>query len=147
MPLRWEPHLAIGVAAIDDQHQELFRNVNALLAAMRGRRGAAEVPRLLDFLGRYAVEHFAGEERLMREVRYPGLEAHRREHTEFAQDFQALRQEYEAGGATPAVVVRLNVWLCGWLRRHVSDTDQDMGRYLADRPPGAPDPAGGPARS
>jgi hemerythrin len=141
MALRWEPSLEIGIAAVDEQHRELFRQVNALLDAMREQRGAEEVQRLLAFLGRYIVEHFAEEERLMREAGYPGLGPHRLEHRDFIRDFQSLREEFEAGGPSPAIVVRLNVWLCGWLRRHASDTDQAMGRFLASRHPAAEAPA------
>lgn len=128
--LRWEPGLAIGVPAVDDQHRELFRQVNLVLAALGDERGA-EVGRALEFLGRYAIEHFAAEERLMRECGYPELEPHRREHVEFVQSFQEVCRSYLAEGARPPVVVRLNVWLCSWLRRHVGQTDRALGRYLA----------------
>lgn len=131
MSLRWEPGLAIGVAAVDDQHRELYRQVNLLLAAMRDAQAAAEVGRLLEFLGRYVVEHFAAEERLMREARYPALDPHRREHVDFVQAFQELCRSFEGEGASPPVVVRINVWLCSWLRRHVGETDQALGRFLA----------------
>jgi len=140
MALRWESHLAIGVPEIDAQHQELFARVNGLLAAMREQRGGGEVERLLDFLARYAVEHFTAEERIMAEARYPGIDGHRREHAEFLEDFRDLARAFHADGVSPAIVVRLNLWLCGWLRRHVSDTDQALGRYLADRRPVPPVP-------
>jgi len=143
MSLRWEPALAIGVAVVDDQHRELFRQVNLLLAALREERGAGEVGRLLEFLGRYAVEHFAAEERLMRETAYPGLEPHRREHVDFVQAFQELCRSYLARGPRPEVLVRLQVWLGSWLRRHVGQTDQALGRYLAGA--GRPAPALPPA--
>lgn len=131
MSLRWEPALAIGVAAVDDQHRELFRQVNLLLAALREGRSAGEVGRLLEFLGRYAVEHFAAEERLMRQAGYPALEPHRREHVDFVQAFQDLCRTYLAQGPRPEVLVRLHVWIGSWLRRHVGQTDQALGRYLA----------------
>jgi len=131
MSLRWMPGLAIGVPALDDQHRELFRQVNLLLVAMRREIGAPEVGRLLEFLGRYVVEHFAAEERLMREAAYPALEPHRREHVDFVQAFQELCRSFVAEGATPPVVVRTNVWLCSWLRRHVGETDQALGHFLA----------------
>jgi len=140
MSLRWMPGLAIGVPAVDDQHRELFRQVNLLTVAMGHERGAAEVGRLLEFLGRYVVEHFAAEERLMREAAYPALEPHRREHVDFVQVFQELCRSYLSEGATPPVVIRVNVWLCSWLRRHVGETDQALGRFLAEAHPPAPAP-------
>lgn len=129
--LRWEPGLAVGVPAIDEQHRELFRQVNLMLAALGDERGAAEVGRLLEYLGRYAVEHFAAEERLMRDSGYPEQEPHRREHVEFVQAFQEVCRSYLAQGPRPAVVVRLKVWLCSWLRRHVGQADLALGAWLA----------------
>jgi hemerythrin len=145
MSLRWDQRLAIGVPAVDDQHRELFRQVNLLLAALGDDRSAAEVGRLLEFLGRYVVEHFAAEERLMREAGYPELEPHRHEHVDFVQAYQELCRSYLAQGPRPAVVVRLNVWLCSWLRRHVGLTDQALGRWLGAAPQVASGPETAPA--
>ena len=41
----------------------------------------AEVPAIVDFLQRYALEHFATEEREMAAAGYPGLAAHARLHS------------------------------------------------------------------
>jgi hemerythrin len=140
MALRWDASFSIGIACVDDRHRELFRKVQELLEAVRQRRDGPELLALLDSLGRDAVGHFAEEEELMREARYPGLGPHRSDHLDFARDFQSLRADLEAGGLSPAIAVRINVWLCGWLRRHAADADRDLGRFLEARI-GAPAPA------
>jgi hemerythrin len=133
--IRWEPGLAIGVSIVDEQHQELFRRVNALIDATREARATAEVRRLFDYLARYVVEHFSDEEQLMREAAFPERETHGREHAEFVRDFQALRADFLEKGAGPPLAVRLNVWLCGWLRRHISERDRSFGAWLESRKP------------
>ncbi len=88
-PIPWTPALAVGVPEIDAQHQELFRRAERLITALRtGDRG--EVEPLVRYLAAYAVEHFAAEERYMREIGYPGLDGHRAVHRAFREDFAEL---------------------------------------------------------
>jgi len=70
MSIKWTPALAVGVSAIDQQHKELFDHVAKLIDAMKNS-DAAEVGRLMDFLGAYVVEHFRMEEGLMQRYAYP----------------------------------------------------------------------------
>lgn len=139
----WDPSMAIGVPLIDEQHQELFRRVNALLAVMHRGSSRLEVERLLQFLAGYATEHFRVEERLMAEHRYPGAPDHRREHAGFEVRLEALRRKFQAEGASCDLSIAVNRLACGWLREHVFRSDVALGRHL--RETGATE-ADGPAR-
>ena len=140
MPVEWTEDLAVGVEEIDAQHRALYGTVAALHAAMRANR-LERVARVLEFLERYAVEHFDTEERHMAVAGYPGLEAHRAAHRDFAAEFLRHR---EAIGAAPraSAVLELSDWLGRWLREHVRRVDAEMGRHL--RAGGRPGPAPGP---
>lgn len=128
MPVQWTDDLATGVARIDEQHQELYRQVAALHEAMRS--GAMErVPAIVEFLQQYALEHFAMEEREMVSTGYPALSQHKRLHQRFVDDY--LRHKaLLAAGLSPAAVVELSSWLASWLREHVRTVDVDLARYL-----------------
>ncbi len=127
-PIQWSPALAVGVPEIDAQHQELFRRAERLIGALRaGDRG--EVEPLVRYLTSYAVEHFAAEERYMREIGYPGLEGHRAAHDTFREDFAELVADYEKKGPTPLVALNMHNWLSDWLRRHVGGLDVEIGRF------------------
>jgi hemerythrin len=129
-PIQWSPALAVGVPEVDAQHQELFRRAERLILALRAgdRR---EVAPLVRYLTAYAVEHFAAEERFMREVGYPDLEAHRAQHEAFRRDFAEMVADYERKGATPLVALTIHNWLSDWLRRHVGGVDVEIGRFVA----------------
>lgn len=130
--VRWDPSLAVGDAMIDAQHQELFERYEALLEAMAtGDRG--EIAALYDFLGAYALEHFAAEERLMAERDFPGRAVHKASHDRFVRDYQALRGLFEAHGATAAVSVKTKVWLSDWLRKHIGGADRQMALHVLKR--------------
>ncbi len=126
--IQWSPSLAVGVAEIDAQHQELFRRAERFIAALRtGDRG--EVLPLVRYLADYVVEHFAAEERFMREIGYPGLEAHRSVHETFREDFAEVMADFERKGPTPLVALTMHNWLSDWLRRHVGSLDVEIGRF------------------
>ncbi len=126
--LQWSPALAVGVPEIDAQHQELFRRAERLITALRaGER--REVEPLVHYLSDYVVEHFAAEERYMREIGYPGLEGHRAAHDAFREDLAEMLADYQRKGPTPLVALTMHNWLSDWLRRHTGGLDQEIGRF------------------
>ncbi|HEX9242362.1 MAG TPA: bacteriohemerythrin [Anaeromyxobacter sp.] len=128
--LQWTQALAVGVEEVDEQHRELFRRAERLIAALRGGERAEVVP-LLSFLEGYVVFHFEAEERLMRERRYPGLEAHAGAHKQFREAFAEMMARFHRAGPTALLALTVHNWLSDWLRSHIGDLDQQLGRWLA----------------
>jgi hemerythrin len=133
MAIQWDPRLSVGVRLIDEQHQELFRRVNALLEAMEKLQGKEIIDRTLAFLGAYVKDHFGAEERLMAQHRYPQAALHKSQHEAFVKTFLELKAEYETKGASNALAVRLNSVVCGWLRQHIGATDRQLGQFLLSK--------------
>jgi hemerythrin len=131
MGLRWDPKLSVGVRSIDDQHQELFRQVNGLLDAMGEGKGKQAAGDVLRFLADYVTQHFAMEQKLMAQHRYSGLAAHKAEHDDFVKTFRALQAEFEEKGPTMSFTVNVNRLVCAWLRQHIGTTDAALGRFLS----------------
>ena len=129
MSIKWTPALAVGVSAIDQQHKELFDHVAKLIDAMKNS-DAAEVGRLMDFLGAYVVEHFRMEEGLMQRYAYPDYALHRAAHERFVRDYGELRRKFESKGAMSFVTIQVKTWLGDWLAAHVSGTDMAFARWL-----------------
>jgi hemerythrin len=130
--LEWTPALAVGVEPIDAQHQELFRRAEQLIAALRaGDRG--EVVPVLAYLEDYAVHHFAMEERLMREVGYPGLAEHVAAHEGFRAEYVEMARRFARTGPTAYVALTVHNWLSDWLRKHLGGLDLELGKFLAAR--------------
>ena len=95
LPLKWDAAHACGHALLDDQHRTLFRDANALLAS--SQRGAPDVLARFDELISHILGHFADEERVLREIRYPAHEAHRRLHMRLTERALKLREGMIAG--------------------------------------------------
>ena len=92
MSIVWTDNLAVGNKKIDDQHKELFRQINALYDACSRGEGKKSLSELVNFLENYVVEHFSSEEELMRKSNYPGYDVHKRSHQEFVLSFTTLKQ-------------------------------------------------------
>jgi hemerythrin len=130
--LEWTPALAVGVEEIDGQHRELFRRAALLVEGIHAGR-PDELGALLDFLYRYAVEHFGAEEEHMRATGFAGYTRHKAEHDRFASDLLALARDYERMGAGAFVSLKASHWLGKWLKDHVSGTDSELGKFLVRR--------------
>jgi hemerythrin len=132
VPVDWNDSFAIGVPAIDAQHRELFARVASFEAALE-RRDAQAMTRTFGFLREYALVHFAQEERLMREARYPREEEHREKHAQFVERLGVLVREHETSGATAFLGLRARNWITVWLLDHVAGDDQAVGRFIRSR--------------
>lgn len=132
--MEWTPRYSIGVKAIDEQHQELFRRIDRLDAAMRtGNRD--EVTELLAFLGTYVVQHFGDEEREMVATGYPLHFLHKATHDRFVAQFLEIKRDFDASGATAWLSIRVHKVVTQWLKQHILGMDQELGKFLLARQP------------
>jgi hemerythrin-like metal-binding protein len=75
----WSNTFASGIDEIDAQHEAIFEALDAFFVAVKTGRGEAVLRETLGFLQRYSEEHFAEEEALMEELRYPWELEHKRQ--------------------------------------------------------------------
>lgn len=127
--ITWTPDLAIGVESIDAQHRELFAHVARFLSTVDSGR-IEELLDLLHFLGSYMEAHFRTEEDFMREVGYPALEEHAKEHDTFRAMFRAVVGQFARYGDDPRVGAFAQGEVCGWLESHMRTADREFGAWL-----------------
>lgn len=128
--LQWEPAMATNVAAIDNQHKELVRQVNELVEAMKAGKGRQRIGDVLVFLGKYAVDHFGMEESLMKTHAYPGYEKHKAVHEAFKQDFGQLAKEFGVDGQNLTLTIQVQRRVLDWLKAHILQVDKELGAFL-----------------
>ncbi|MBU5613766.1 bacteriohemerythrin [Geomonas azotofigens] len=133
MNIEWTSDLAIGVTEIDDQHKEIFRRFDRLLAACNEGKGNEEVLKLLLFLEDYVKEHFAAEEELQKRSDYPDYPAHKSQHVAFMADVAKLTRSFRDEGATLPLVIKTNRTLADWLIQHIKKVDTAFARYLREQ--------------
>lgn len=115
---------------IDAQHQELFARADALMAAVLKGNASEEIEEAFIFLERYCRSHFAAEEVLMKQSRYPEIEAHRALHSQFFKDFSLIKGRFTAKEFPGTVLVDLQKLVCGWLVGHIATVDKKLSSFL-----------------
>ncbi|OEF95869.1 bacteriohemerythrin [Desulfuribacillus alkaliarsenatis] len=128
--LAWNPALSVGHDLIDEQHQELIRQINQLLEACNQGKGKATVNEIVAFLEDYVVNHFGMEEEQMQKYNYPEYDKHKAQHTKFIEIFTELKQEMQQDGVGPHTAIKINQIVVDWLVQHITKVDKALGAYL-----------------
>ncbi len=131
--MQWEPKMATGIAKIDAQHKELIRRINKLLDAMKEGQGREMVGEVLEFLGRYVVEHFADEEALMKRYGYPKYPEHKAIHDRFKKEFEALAADNGKRAGSLSLTLQVQNKVVDWLRKHIMNVDVKMAAQLKEK--------------
>jgi hemerythrin len=130
MSLVWSEQLSVGVETIDKQHARFIDEFNALLAAFRANEGNKKVFDLVDFLERYAGEHFAEEERYMRMLGYPAMDGHLEQHRTMTEDLAKLKETLHRDGASMSNLIKLSEFSLNWFIKHIKNADAQLGSFL-----------------
>ncbi len=130
MEIEWSDDLNTGIRAIDEQHKELFRRINALLAACQEGKALDVVGDVLKFLEDYIVIHFTAEENIQLHYSYPGYPLHKAMHESFILDIQGLSKQFDEEGGSAAMIERTNNVAVEWLLNHIKRADKELADYL-----------------
>lgn len=145
MAILWSDDLATGVAVIDSQHQELFIRIGNLLDACSQGKGRDEVKRTIKFLEDYVVTHFKAEETHMITTAYPAYGDHKKQHIEFMENFEKLKNQFETTGPGLTTVITTNHLVVDWLKTHIRKVDKALGDHLKAGSSGGPGAIAHPA--
>ena len=140
MRYEWNSILETGYPLLDNQHRQLFAALNSLTDAYTAGKGEEELKRTLEFLNSYVVKHFADEEKMMLQSRYPDYGIHRTYHMGFKTVVRDLTRQLLREGASETLVLKVGGVIADWLENHIRGDDFQFAAYLqtTDRPvPGA----------
>lgn len=126
--LTWNSRYSVGVKTLDSQHTILFGLLNDLHAAMLKGQAQSLTGPLLRKLVDYTHTHFATEERMLAEARYPGLAEHKIKHSALIQKVEDYSARFEKGEIT--LNLHLMNFLRDWLTEHIQKTDHEYGPWL-----------------
>ena len=130
MPLfAWKSDYALGIPAVDHEHQELFDLINDLHTSLFEPESETTVADFLGELFSKISSHFALEEKLMRDGRYADFAAHKSDHERLLDEIRDLMDDYEDGGDVD--LDRFAVDLERWFSVHFSTHDAALHRWSA----------------
>jgi hemerythrin-like metal-binding protein len=126
--LNWSDRYSVGVKGIDVQHKGLVDTLNQLHDGMMKGQAATVTGPLLMRLVDYTAKHFADEEKLMAQTKYPALTQHHAHHVELTKQVEEFVGRYDRGEIT--LNVQLLNFLRDWLANHILKEDKEYGPWL-----------------
>ncbi len=111
--IEWRTDFETGDPAIDHEHKDMINRINDFLITAETE---PETNLLLAQLGdiyAWISAHFALEEKIMRNQKYPEYEAHKDDHEKLLDDLREIMEEIENAGAAgdlKTVQSRLSDW-------------------------------------
>ena len=126
--LAWSSVFSVGVTEIDNQHKKLVDMANRLNDAMKAGQGKEAIGKVLNELVSYTATHFAYEERLMDQHKYPMSPEHKQEHKDLVKTVLDFKAKFEKGDA--ALTAEIMTFLRDWLTKHIMNSDKKFGKDL-----------------
>lgn len=130
MAYQMTPDLLTGNAIIDKEHRQLFDAINALLDACARGQGRDKLTQTMNFLESYIAQHFAHEEQLQAQSKYPDAVHHKKLHDEYKRIVSEISQELKRTGPTVALVGKVNSNVGNWLLVHIKREDAKVAAHI-----------------
>jgi len=123
--IEWQDSMETGIAPVDSDHKVLVSLINQVHSAIANLENYAILGSILRALAEYTDYHFQREEKLMEDVGFDGVEAHKALHIRLTEQVKEIIRRFEASqGSVRAQDVQN--FLQQWLVDHI--LHQDM-RY------------------
>ncbi len=119
--LEWKEEYATGIDDVDQEHKDLIDVINRLHELLLADDAGLTVPAFFARLIEGVSAHFALEEMIMGESRYPDLEAHREDHARLLDEIRDLVEAF--GQAEEIDSVDLAMRLEPWFSHHFATHD------------------------
>lgn len=133
MAYQFTKDLETGNALIDSEHRQLIQAINDLLDACSQGRGRDKLAQTAKFLYDYTSKHFADEEKLQQQYKYPEYPQHRQYHEAFKKTVAEFNRKLEEQGPTVVLVGEINMALAGWLINHIKQEDKKLAAFIRNQ--------------
>jgi hemerythrin len=133
MAYQWDSSLETGHEKIDKQHRQLVMALNNIIDASQQGKGSDEIFKTLDFLTGYTIMHFATEEKLQQQYKYPDYFVHKQYHDEFKMTVGELTERLISEGPTEDMIGLVTSVIGKWLINHIKGDDFRMAAFIKSK--------------
>jgi hemerythrin-like metal-binding protein len=127
----WYEALETRHDAMDDDHRRLVELLNQLADRISKRRGHGPCMSLLEEIIGHTKSHFALEQQLMADYRYPRMSRHAAEHAMLVKQAEDFRATFDPDA--PGALTQLMHFAEVWLSFHILFSDKELAQFLAAR--------------
>lgn len=122
----------LGIETLDRDHEELFRLIQRLDAAIHADQDFRSHTDAVDSLVAYVQRHFDEESRYMRTSRYSAEKAaaHEAEHALLLRRVEQWQQQRAAIGSAQRLVFDMCGYLEAWMHHHIKGHDAALASFL-----------------
>lgn len=135
MRISSDDFVAVPYAAMHDVHLEELTIINAVYEQIEAIQNASGDKNLLsaslDALLLHTREHFANEERLMKEYSFPPYAMHKAAHDLFLAEMEQMVGDWKSTLQIEPVTRFMHINLPAWLKQHISTMDYVTAGFLA----------------
>jgi len=122
--ITWKEEFSVGVEALDQQHKDLFHYFNDLDGIIQDRDVSKQKLRFaLQFLEKYAANHFSHEESCMHKHSCPVAGKNKMAHEKFIEAYNILEYKFNQNDDSFAILKELHSFLESWLVEHIFKID------------------------
>ena len=126
--INWRDGFSVGVEAVDHEHKELISLINELDDHMQSRCDHDTVVETLGEIYAQIAAHFALEEKIMRNARYPHFDSHKLDHETLLDDLLEIIDAVEDDGSYDRQLLSQD--LDRWFSDHFRTHDAKLHRLL-----------------
>ena len=123
--LEWKDNYATGIASIDYEHEQLIVTINSMFE----QTNKASLIQTLGEIHALVEAHFALEEKIMRDNRYPDYVAHKKDHDRLLDDIRDIMDDVDMGHEADTGV-NLQDRMQSWFGNHFATLDRDLHTKL-----------------
>ena len=123
--IAWKNFYTVNNPLLDAEHKQIIEYVNELYTAMNSPSDSAAKKRVLERLVQYTQTHFDHEEKIMQDVDYPDLAAHKALHDDMRRQTIELRTHLTLVTARDVLVFLKDWWL-----GHIQGEDKKYASYV-----------------
>ncbi len=99
--LEWQKRFLCGDDIIDNEHQELFAQINHLMSSLISGNEVEKSLAILPTLSTVLSKHYKDEERIMAQIEFSELEIHQAEHDRILQELSTVESRLRDGSLHP----------------------------------------------
>lgn len=126
--MEWSDDFSVSINEIDDQHKVIVNLINEVDEAAKSTDEHEKLAHVLQELINYTKTHFVVEESLMRILKYPDYEEHKKQHDKLLYRVNRFQEQFDRGNTL--VTKELHYFLHDWWIKHIQGTDKAYSPFM-----------------
>ena len=129
--IKLEAVVQVSVSSMNEVHKEEVEIINELLEQLESKVEFEKFSASFEKFITHMQEHFAGEEKLMKELQYPSLQMHKADHDKVLNQTRYVEMQWRNRRDEEAIREYLEDEIVVWLDQHIKAMDTLMADYIS----------------